>query len=118
MVNEFSTLNAQCETLIPTGPGYENITLTNQGCAVVGSQPGHATVEGLAYLKGAYGFVAGHLWRVSGLTRLRLRSGSHLVTELRHPLRLLRLLRLPPQARTGRRAYIPGTHGPSSGSAC
>lgn len=71
MVNEFSTLNAQCETLIPTGPGYENITLTNQGCAVVGSQPGHATVEGLAYLKDAYGFVAGHLWRVSGLTRLR-----------------------------------------------
>ncbi|EPS96974.1 hypothetical protein FOMPIDRAFT_1025183 [Fomitopsis schrenkii] len=67
MVNEFSTLNAECETLIPTGPGYENITLTNQGCAVVGSQPGHATVEGLAYLKDSYGFVAGHLWRNFGI---------------------------------------------------
>lgn len=101
MVNEFSTLNAECETLIPTGPGYENITLTNQGCAVVGSQPGHATVEGLAYLKDSYGFVAGHLWRVSRYTHMDRRTGSHLVTELRHPLRVRRLLRLPPRGPDG-----------------
>ncbi|KAH9920627.1 pleiotropic drug resistance ABC transporter [Fomitopsis serialis] len=67
MLNEFSTLNAKCETLIPAGVGYENITLTNQGCAVEGSQPGHATVNGLAYLKDAYGFVAGDLWRNFGI---------------------------------------------------
>ncbi|KAH9841151.1 pleiotropic drug resistance ABC transporter [Rhodofomes roseus] len=67
MVNEFSTLTAKCETLIPTGPGYENITLANQGCAVEGSQPGEATVNGLAYLKDTYGFAAGDLWRNFGI---------------------------------------------------
>lgn len=65
MVNEFSTIEAECEELVPSGLGYENIALAHQGCAVVGSTPGSATVSGTAYVELAYGFAYRHLWPVS-----------------------------------------------------
>ncbi|CCM03954.1 uncharacterized protein FIBRA_06107 [Fibroporia radiculosa] len=62
MVNEFSTLEASCETLVPSGPGYESVSIANQGCAVVGSVAGSATVSGIRYVELAYGFTYKHLW--------------------------------------------------------
>lgn len=65
MTNEFRTLNLECSNLVPQGPGYENITLENQVCAVVGSVPGQATVSGLQYLELSFDYKWSHMWRVS-----------------------------------------------------
>ena len=65
MVNEFYTINGTCTTLVPSGPGYENVTLANQVCITVGSQPGSATVSGDAYYQ-SFGYSYSHLWRVRG----------------------------------------------------
>jgi len=64
MTNEFRTLNSECSNLIPQGPGYENITLDNQVCAVVGAVPGQRTVNGLRYLKLSFNYEWSHMWRV------------------------------------------------------
>ena len=65
MLNEFHTLNGTCTTLVPSGPGYENVTLANQVCVTVGSQPGRETVPGDAYTHLSFGYSYSHLWRVS-----------------------------------------------------
>ena len=65
MTNEFRTLDLECSNLIPQGPGYENITLENQVCAVVGALPGESTVNGLRFLKLSFNYEWSHMWRVS-----------------------------------------------------
>lgn len=65
MVNEFHTLNGTCATLVPSGPGYENATLANQVCTMVGSRPGMLTVPGDAYTHLTYDYSYSNLWRVS-----------------------------------------------------
>ena len=64
MGNEFHTLDADCSTLVPSGPGYENISVINQVCTVLGSQPGQAAVSGSAYLGLSYDYYFQNLWRV------------------------------------------------------
>ena len=64
MTNEFRTLSLECSNLVPQGPGYENITLENQVCAVVGAVPGETTVNGLRYLKLSFNYEWSHMWRV------------------------------------------------------
>ena len=65
MVNEFHTLNGACTTLVPQGPGYENVQLANQVCTTVGSQPGVLTVSGSAFIADSFGYYFSNLWRVS-----------------------------------------------------
>jgi ATP-binding cassette subfamily G (WHITE) protein 2 (SNQ2) len=67
MTNEFRTLQGLCPTLIPQGPGYENITIANQVCTAVGSQPGNALVDGRRFLKLSYGFDWSNTWMVSDI---------------------------------------------------
>jgi ABC-type multidrug transport system permease subunit len=64
MTNEFHTLDGECSTLVPSGPGYEGISVVNQVCTVLGSQPGQATVSGSAYLGLSFGYYFRNLWRV------------------------------------------------------
>jgi ATP-binding cassette subfamily G (WHITE) protein 2 (SNQ2) len=65
MTNEFHTLDGQCSTLVPSGPGYEGVSLANQVCTVVGSVPGQSTVNGNTYLGLSYAYYHKNLWRVS-----------------------------------------------------
>jgi len=67
MTNEFRTINAECSNLVPQGPGYENITLENQICAVVGALPGESTVNGLRHLGLSFNYELSHMWRVRNL---------------------------------------------------
>ncbi|KAG9313738.1 hypothetical protein JVU11DRAFT_6092 [Chiua virens] len=67
MVNEFLTVNATCASLVPQGPGYENATLANQACIIIGSQPGMATMPGKTYTRVAFGYKHSHLWRNFGI---------------------------------------------------
>ena len=64
LTNEFRTLNGTCSNLVPQGPGYQNITLANQVCATVGSQPGQAFVDGNRFVNLSYGFSYSHTWMV------------------------------------------------------
>ena len=64
MVNEFHTINGTCTTLVPSGPGYQNVTLANQVCTTIGSQPGMATVPGDAFTYLSFGYSYSNLWRV------------------------------------------------------
>ena len=65
MVNEFHTINGTCSTVIPQGPGYENVTIANQVCTTVGSLPGQTYVSGSRFLELSYEYSLSHLWRVS-----------------------------------------------------
>ena len=64
MTNEFRTLDLECSNLVPLGPGYENVTLENQVCAVIGAIPGQPAVNGLRHLKPSYSYDWSHMWRV------------------------------------------------------
>ncbi|KAL3480366.1 P-loop containing nucleoside triphosphate hydrolase protein [Aspergillus californicus] len=63
MINESRDLDYQCSPsdLVPSGMGYTEIT--NQVCAVVGSNPGDEFVSGMSYIQAQYGFQESHLWR-------------------------------------------------------
>lgn len=65
MTNEFHTLNGTCSTLVPSGPGYEQVPITNQVCTTVGSVAGQLAVDGNRYLDLSFTFRQSHLWRVS-----------------------------------------------------
>ncbi|KAF9228275.1 pleiotropic drug resistance ABC transporter [Gyrodon lividus] len=67
LLNEFHTLNGTCTTLVPQGPGYENITLANQVCTTVGSQPGMTTVDGNTFTHLSYGYEYGDIWMNLGI---------------------------------------------------
>lgn len=64
LTNEMSTISATCSSLIPSGPGYENVGIANQVCATVGAQPGQGVVDGLEYLWLSYAYNHDNLWRV------------------------------------------------------
>jgi len=65
MSNEFHTLNGTCSNLIPSGVGYENVSLTNQVCGTLGSIPGQSTVDGNRFILLSYDYSYSHIWRVS-----------------------------------------------------
>lgn len=67
MMNEFHTLNGICTTLVPQGPAYQNISLTNQVCTTVGAQPGMSTVDGNAFTYLSYDYKYSDLWRNYGI---------------------------------------------------
>ncbi|KAG1859914.1 ABC-2 type transporter-domain-containing protein [Suillus tomentosus] len=67
MMNEFHTLNGTCSTLVPQGPGYENVSLANQVCTTVGAQPGMPTVDGNAFTYLSYDYKYSDLWRNYGV---------------------------------------------------
>ena len=64
ITNEFRTLKGECSSLVPHGPGYENITLANQVCTTVGSVPGQPFVDGNRFAGIAYGFFWSKTWMV------------------------------------------------------
>ena len=69
MANEFHALNGQCALLVPSGPGYENVSLINQVCTAVGSVQGESTVSGDIFAELSYGYKYSHIWRVSVMQR-------------------------------------------------
>lgn len=65
MTNEFRTVNGTCNNLVPQGPGYEGVGLSNQVCTTVGALPGQPTVQGSRFVELSFGYSYDHLWRVS-----------------------------------------------------
>lgn len=64
LTNEFRTIKGACSSLVPQGPGYENVTLANQVCAVVGAVPSQPFVDGNKFVLLSYGFKFSNAWMV------------------------------------------------------
>ncbi|KAH9927376.1 pleiotropic drug resistance ABC transporter [Amylocystis lapponica] len=67
MVNEFHTVDGQCESLVPSGAGYETVSIANQVCTTVGSVSGQTVVSGSRYVQLSYEYTYNHLWRNFGI---------------------------------------------------
>ncbi|KAL2266038.1 hypothetical protein VTJ83DRAFT_5390 [Remersonia thermophila] len=67
MENEFSRSNMTCtaESLIPSGPGYNNIS--HQVCTLAGSNPGTLFISGNDYIEKGFSYTPGQLWRNWGI---------------------------------------------------
>ncbi|KXN81251.1 Brefeldin A resistance protein [Leucoagaricus sp. SymC.cos] len=63
MSTEFHTINGPCSNLVPSGAGYEGISIANQVCPIVGAQPGQLDVVGAQYVLLSFGYEFGHVWR-------------------------------------------------------
>ncbi|CAI4050610.1 ATP-binding cassette multidrug transporter PDR18 SKDI_14G3910 [Saccharomyces kudriavzevii IFO 1802] len=65
---EFHGRHMDCGgTLVPSGPGYENVLSENQVCAFAGSRPGQAWVLGDDYLRAQYQYEYKNTWRNFGI---------------------------------------------------
>ncbi|KAF8345691.1 pleiotropic drug resistance ABC transporter, partial [Amanita rubescens] len=67
MVNEFHTLDGICSSLVPSGPGYEDVSLANQVCTVIGSLPGQDRVDGNRFVNLSFQYSHRHLWMNYGI---------------------------------------------------
>jgi ATP-binding cassette subfamily G (WHITE) protein 2 (PDR) len=61
-INEYKGRRFTCSSIIPSGPGYDNVSSSEQVCSVAGSLPGESDVSGEAYLKATYDFVMSRKW--------------------------------------------------------
>jgi len=65
---EFHGRHMSCgDTLVPSGPGYQNITDANRVCAFVGSKPGQSWVLGDDYLNLSFQYKYKDTWRNFGI---------------------------------------------------
>lgn len=67
MANEFHGREMPCDLLVPSGPGFENVSPENQVCAFKGSHPGQPKVDGNDYLDKAFRYTWDHFWRNFGI---------------------------------------------------
>ena len=67
MINEFSRIDLTCDgtSLIPYGPGYDNIS--HQVCTLAGSSAGSVAVTGTEYIRTSFQYYSGDLWRNWGI---------------------------------------------------
>lgn len=65
---EFHNRRMKCgNTLVPSGPGYQNVGSENQICAFIGSKEGQSWVLGDDYLRLQYEYKYSHVWRNLGI---------------------------------------------------
>ena len=67
MINEFNNRRFTCNTFIPTGPGYANVSPEQHICSQVGSVAGQDYVEGTDYINISFDYYRSHLWRNLGV---------------------------------------------------
>lgn len=63
VANEFSGRIFQCQMMLPSGPGYEDVESTQQACSVAGAAPGQDFVDGDFYIGNVYKYYEAHIWR-------------------------------------------------------
>ncbi|KAK9453376.1 P-loop containing nucleoside triphosphate hydrolase protein [Dipodascopsis uninucleata] len=57
----------ECASLVPSGPGYDSVSIAHKICSVAGSIAGQAYVSGDAYMKAYWNFEWHHVWRNFGI---------------------------------------------------
>ncbi|KAJ4289885.1 hypothetical protein N0V90_011218 [Kalmusia sp. IMI 367209] len=68
MAIEFHGRKAPCQSLIPSGPGFENVNVANQVCTVVGAKPGSDFVLGDDYIGLSFDYYYSNIWRNLGIS--------------------------------------------------
>lgn len=65
MSNEFKRLDIACvgPFILPNGPGYPTTLGPNQICTLRGSKPGNPLVSGTDYVRAAFNYSTGDVWR-------------------------------------------------------
>ena len=69
MTNEFRSLKGACSNLVPRGPGYEDVQLSNQVCTTVGALPGEPFVNGDRFLLLSFGYKFSNTLKVCSVLR-------------------------------------------------
>lgn len=64
---EFHHREMLCSALVPSGPGYEGISIANQVCDAAGAVKGNLYVSGDSYILHQYHFAYKHAWRNWGV---------------------------------------------------
>ncbi|QLG70980.1 hypothetical protein HG535_0B00170 [Zygotorulaspora mrakii] len=67
MSTEFHGRQMRCSNLVPSGHGYEDVSIANQVCNAAGAIKGQFYVSGDAYIKQQYHFSYNHAWRNWGV---------------------------------------------------
>ncbi|KAF5093006.1 hypothetical protein D0Z03_002595 [Geotrichum reessii] len=67
MINEYRNRVFECSQFIPSGPGYDNLPLSDKICSVVGAVAGQSTVDGNDYLIKSFEYYPSHIWRNFGI---------------------------------------------------
>ncbi|KAI1071723.1 hypothetical protein LB507_004946 [Fusarium sp. FIESC RH6] len=67
MANEFHNREFDCATMVPQGPGYDNLPANSTICSVVGALPGTSRVDGDRYINESYKYYNAHKWRNIGI---------------------------------------------------
>ncbi|KAF5635813.1 ABC transporter CDR4 [Fusarium sp. NRRL 52700] len=67
IANEFSGRSFRCQTMIPSGPGYENIEPMQRTCSIAGALPGRDFIDGDFFIGTVYKYYYSHLWRNYGI---------------------------------------------------
>lgn len=67
MINEFHDRQFDCSTVIPSGPDYQDVSISNQVCAEKGAQPGDLSMSGTAYISAAFSYEHADKWRNFGI---------------------------------------------------
>jgi ATP-binding cassette subfamily G (WHITE) protein 2 (SNQ2) len=74
MTNEFHTIHGECATIVPRGADYNNFSVANKVCTVVGSVPGQALVSGERFVELSFAYNQSNLWRVCLYLRVLIAS--------------------------------------------
>ncbi|PGH10327.1 hypothetical protein GX51_00084 [Blastomyces parvus] len=67
MANEFHNRDFPCASLVPRGPGYEDLPSISRICSVVGSEAGSSFVSGDSYINTSFSYSNDHKWRNIGI---------------------------------------------------
>ena len=67
MANEFHGVRAICANVIPSGLGFQNVSASNQVCAVTGAKPGQRFVNGDDYIEASFSYYHSHIGRNTGI---------------------------------------------------
>ncbi|CAH7685993.1 ABC-2 type transporter-domain-containing protein [Phakopsora pachyrhizi] len=72
MINEFKRVSLSCEgdSIAPRGLGYPAQLSANQVCTFPGATPGSSIVRGSDYIRIAYDYSEGHMWRNVGIVAI------------------------------------------------
>ncbi|GAV46590.1 hypothetical protein ZYGR_0A01820 [Zygosaccharomyces rouxii] len=77
-------------SLVPSGPGYENVPDSERVCAFIGSKKGRSWVLGDDYLNVQYQYIYWHLWRNIGIMFAFLIGYivfKAIITEIKRPVK-------------------------------
>ncbi|KAM0421142.1 hypothetical protein ACHAPT_011034 [Fusarium lateritium] len=67
MANEFHNRDFPCASMVPQGPGYDDLPAESRICSVVGSEPGSSVVKGDRYINMSFDYYNAHKWRNIGI---------------------------------------------------